>query len=49
MVDGNEEEGRTIGQERRVFMFRVVLVFLRLHPRRPSPYYVVYYEESASK
>ena len=49
MVDGSEEEERIIGQERSVVICRMVLVFLRLYPRRHSPYYVVYYEESASK
>ena len=41
MVDGSEEEGRTLGQGRRVVICRVVIVFLRLYPRRPSSYYVV--------
>ena len=49
MVDGSEEEERIIGQERSVVICRMVLVFLRLYPRRHSPYCVVYYEESASK
>ena len=41
MVDGSEEEGRIIGQEGKVVICRVVLVFLRLTLRRLSPYYVV--------
>ena len=41
MVDGSREEGRILEQERRVVICRVVLVFLRLYPRRPSPYYVI--------